>query len=100
MDLDRDGYIIDCACIGAMLRFRSRSNESLCKAAFSILDRGSESLCKVAFSILDRGKDRYIDCADFAAATRKIARRERAEFAPDGRLSWPSLTLMVGNPQP
>lgn len=51
MDLNRDGYISYIAFLSIMLPLSLRSNENL---------------CRVAFSIFDRGKDGVIDSGDLA----------------------------------
>uniref|UniRef100_A0A7S2K174 EF-hand domain-containing protein n=1 Tax=Zooxanthella nutricula TaxID=1333877 RepID=A0A7S2K174_9DINO len=88
MDLNRDGYISYVAFLAFMLPFTLRSNENL---------------CKVAFSILDRGKDGYIDCADLAVVfghneDSEMCRRILQEVSEEvcGRLSWRSFVQLMG----
>jgi len=88
MDLNRDGYISYCAFLSIMLPFSLRTNENL---------------CRVAFSILDRGKDGFIDDQDLAAVfghekDSDTCKTILAEVSPHGKLKWEAfLQLMTGD---
>mmetsp|Transcript_135239 Transcript_135239/g.337381 ORF Transcript_135239/g.337381 Transcript_135239/m.337381 type:complete len:520 (-) Transcript_135239:36-1595(-) len=87
MDLNRDGYISYVAFLAIVLPFSLRSNENL---------------CRVAFSIFDRDKDGFIDSGDLAAVfghthDSEICKNIIAEVCPeDGRLSWPRFVQLMG----
>jgi len=87
MDLNRDGYISYVAFLAIMLPFSLRSNENL---------------CRVAFSIFDRDKDGFIDSSDLAAVfghkhDSETCKTIIAEVCPeDGRLSWKRFVQLMG----
>lgn len=86
MDLNRDGYISYQAFLAIMLPFNLRSNQTL---------------CKVTFLMLDQGRDGFIDAADLAVCFGHKKESDTclniiAEVCPvEGRMPWERFAQMM-----